>query len=30
MAAVKDLSLTVGYDAVAVIKATSVMFGANA
>lgn len=30
MAAVKDLGLTVGCDAVAVIKATSVMFGVNA
>lgn len=30
MAAVKDLGLTVGMDAVAVIKATSVMFGINA
>lgn len=29
MAAVKDLELTVGGDAVAVIKATSVMFGVN-
>ena len=30
LAAVKDLGLTVGCDAVAVIKATSVMFGVNA
>lgn len=30
IAAVKDLGLTVGCDAVAVIKATSVMFGVNA